>query len=359
MGITRGLESIHYPQLFPHYLLDIYAPSFFKRFTHGQIWFLERSFDAGSALDDHDTMIKAMLGDRPHHGPQAYGIGFEGVMESIALMLPMLIRYPHVHGRYVGSMGGFWFFIPDKPLSLLESFSPDFSDFLRYDTIGVYNDSLWSPGTLPRPQFEALRQDVFQKYLKWYMTNLNNLNGFLLNITDKDTRFLASFTLARICVDTYLIQLNMEQYLRKLLFLSLLDKYANLISQLGSKRKETEIWKGLLSFSMFESKIEPLLEKIPKEIGLAEFARNLLGELVNDVLYTMHGNISDPRAHEGEALDYLRTYRNSYHGYLLNNPNERTSFLNHSGDIPNHLPDYSISLWHLLLADPNGLISAF
>jgi hypothetical protein len=44
----------------------------------------------------------------------------------------------------------------------------------------------------------------------------------------------------------------------------------------------------------------------------------------------------------------LRAYRNSRHGYKINE-NERRALIAHDGKIPDNLPDLSIALWHYLL----------
>jgi hypothetical protein len=362
LAITDSLGSVHYPQLFPYYLLDIYAPLFFERFPKGEIWFMDSDFSVPHLLDEDNRTLAELHHPRSDlpHGAQVYGLGFDGIMESIGLMLPLLLRYPHVQGRVTSSIGGFWYFITHKPISLHDVFQPDFGDFLMYDIRYVYSDSMTYPHGPARPAFEPVRPQEFRQYLDWYIKNIRNLDGFLQNIPDVETRMLTSFSIARICLDTYLIQLIEWPYIRKLLFLNLLDKYANLISELGTRGNEAQIWKDLLSASTFKKKLKKLTKKIPEPIGLGNFAQVLLTEMINDTLYTKYqGPVKPTKRHEEEALSYLRNYRNTNHGYLLDGPTRRTLLIDHSGDIPNYLPDLSYYFWHILIADPQALIDAF
>jgi hypothetical protein len=50
----------------------------------------------------------------------------------------------------------------------------------------------------------------------------------------------------------------------------------------------------------------------------------------------------------------LWLYRTSRHGYTLRKETERLALLQHTGKIPNDLPDLAIALWHyILLRFPN------
>ena len=81
--------------------------------------------------------------------------------------------------------------------------------------------------------------------------------------------------------------------------------------------------------------------------------KNILQHTIGHVLHSKYDDWSYIESREDEAIDLLRTYRNSNHGYLIRNRND---FFEHTGDIPNYLPDYAIDLWHTFLADPKEFL---
>ncbi len=353
-GITDGLNVGHYGNLFPDYLLKIFSPFFFKKFPNGKIWFLP--FNENSM--NHFMTEEAILAKKyePSNDPfvlaQSLGIDFDAMLNSIGLEIPMFVRFPYLQGSMTGSTKGVVCFVINDPISIYGDrliLHEKLLDKTKY----VYTDSTWEPFSNPRHTYQTLDMDKFSKYFDWYIESLNQLYDFVLNLPDLETKRLVSFSLARICFDTYLIQIIEQPYLRKMLFFTLLDKYANLIPDLGSSRDETEIWRDLLSHSFFDNNFKNIAEKVPESLEVLPGMRDNLQRTIGHVLHSKYEDWSEIESHEEEAINFLRTYRNSHHGYLIRN---RSDFFKHTGDIPNHLPDYSLDLWHTFLADPKKFV---
>lgn len=122
-------------------------------------------------------------------------------------------------------------------------------------------------------------------------------------------------------------------------------------------RGETDIWKKLLSFNFFENNLESLTVQTPNVLRLSGFIGELLRDVINHLLTSKYPNWDERKLHEDEAIEFLRTYRNTHHGYLLYD-DQRTRIFEHDGDIPNYLPNYSLDLWHIFLSDPKKFVDA-
>ncbi|WP_101476846.1 hypothetical protein [Candidatus Nitrosotalea bavarica] len=359
-GIANGINAGSYGNLFPDYLLKLYAPLFFKKYPDGKIWFIPFSI-AGMHhfLIEGNKLTKKYKPDLHSLGfSQSYGIDFHDTLISIGLEIPMFVRFPYFQGSITGSMSGIVCFVINSPMSMYDD-NWNLHGFLMDKTKGYYTDSNWQPFKNTRSIFNPLSSKIFSKYFKWYVDSLNRLYDFVLNLSDLETKRLVSFSLARICLDTYLIQIIEQPYLRKILFLTLLDKYANFVHDFCSTKSETDIWKNLLSLTFFEHKLKPIVKKTPRSMQILQGMRFTLKHTVRHVLYSKHNTRINIKSHENEVAEYLRVYRNSHHGYLLNDKKKRIKFLDHTGEIPNYLPDLSLDLWHTFLANPQEFVDSF
>lgn len=355
-GITDGLGAGSYGNLFPDYLLKLYAPFFFECFEKGEIWFLPFNEDASIQFSIEQSILNRRYNpsDHPFGYSQSFGVDFESTLGTIGLEIPMFVRFPYLQGSMTGSMRGICCFIIKEPISIYKD-NVILHEKLMDKTKYFYSDSLWEGGN-PRYIFPPMKFDEFKEYFDWYIEALNNLYNFVLNLPDIESKRLVSFSIARSCLDTYLIQILEQPYLRKNLFFTLLDKYAGLVHEFRTGvRGDVDIWNKLLSFNFFENNLESITNNTPSALRLSGFIGDHLRDIVNHLLTSKYSDWDKRKLHEDEAIEILRTYRNTHHGYLLYD-DQRTTILQHDGDIPNYLPDYSLDLWHIFLADPKKFI---
>ena len=267
----------------------------------------------------------------------------------------MFLRFPYFQGTITGSMSGLVCFLINKPINMYEDHM-NLNTFLLEKTKWFYTDSNANPYSNPRSIFQKLNLKEFSRYFDWYISKLNNLYDFVQSINGLEKRHLLGFTIARICLDTYLIQIIEQPYLRKMIFFTLLDKYENLIKEFGSRKGDTIIWRELLSLTFFEENLKDLAKKTPRVLQILQGVRFNLKHTTRHVLHSKYDVRVNVKTHENEAIDFLRAYRNSHHGYFLTR-NRSQRFLEHTGEIPNYLPDYALDLWHIFLADPQEFVN--
>lgn len=355
-GVSEGINSGYYGNLFPDYLLKLYGPLFFEHFEEGEIWFLPFNENASRQFSTEQTILNRRHNPSSHYFgySQSFGVDFEATLSTIGLEIPMFARFPFLQGSSTGSMRGICCFIIKEPISIYKD-SMILHEKLLEKTKYFYNDSLWEGGNL-RNILPKMEFTEFKEYFEWYLDSINNLYDFVLNLPDLESKRLTSFSIARICLDTYFTQLLEQPYLRKNLFFTLLDKYAGLVHEFRTGiRSEVDIWNKLLSFSFFNDNLEPITELVPSALHLPKTVGEFLQDVVNHLLTEQYSDWNERKLHENEAIDFLRTYRNTHHGYLLYQ-DQRTRILQHNGDIPNYLPDYSFDLWHIFLADPKKFV---
>ena len=161
---------------------------------------------------------------------------------------------------------------------------------------------------------------------------------------EKRTQYLiAGWTVNRLAVDMLTISLADVPYVRTWQLFSFLDALANLINELTkdktNQQKDAQKVSELLTLEYFQNVIKPELEKIP-----VQAIRDGIIAHTNSIYEAIEA--MGTRDMSGQRL--LRAYRNSRHGYAINEK-ERKALIEHSGKMPDDLPDLGIALWHYLL----------
>ncbi len=360
-GFAAFIEQVTYRNAISEYLLDIYAPKFFKTFPKGEIWFVPIDTNYLSLADRRLEPIAKQLGPMMMGTRTvplfATGVSLFDYPLTIALSLHMTLRYPNVQGVVKEIYNGFLLFLIDPPI---DSQSGDMSlrEMLRSPLFGVYNDLLSEAGHSLRIRRAPLPFPKFRSFLDRYINWLNGLVDFLSSIDDANDFLLASLTVGRICLDTYLIQNEYAPYPRKVLFFNLLDKYSNLVRFPARKedhKEETRIWKNLVKITTYETKLRPCLQALP--YGFRQDAKSIVKETIATVIGEGYQRGIRPRVREDVAAELLRAHRNSGHGFFLDEKT-RLVIMRHSGDIPNFLPDLAVTLWYCFVANPSKFMHA-
>jgi hypothetical protein len=162
---------------------------------------------------------------------------------------------------------------------------------------------------------------------------------------------ISSWTLNRLAVDVLAIALIDVPYIRKWQFFGLVDASASLINELtlpdklkkGTQRmaRDRDMAEKLLTRDWFQTELKPVLEQISVAAIREEIITHT--ETTYEAIEAMEIKTRKANA-TGQQL--LRAYRNSRHGYAIN---DREILLLHSGKIHDDIPDISIALWHYLL----------
>ncbi len=198
-----------------------------------------------------------------------------------------------------------------------------------------------------------------KEYLTWYITIFNIFFDNLLEYgksqeNDSRTNFAtAGWTINRLAIDTYAIASTDAPYVRKWQFFGFVDALGNLMNHISKGKTTTKedgkVFGVLLSLPFFYDKLRPSLEKIPIPI--------IRHELINNAqnIYESIDRMKSTVKTTGEEItisgqDLLRAYRNSRHGYAINET-QRDQLIAHDGKIPDNLPDLCIALWHYLLLE--------
>lgn len=359
LRIQAFFESIGYRNATPYHFEETIAPFFFKNFPCGKIWFVERNeekithiFRKERELTEKEFGSEALLTGKQ---PQSMsGLQIPDSLQDFGLSLALIPNFPKIHGTNVNTLWGNFLFIPELPINLFQEYKVNVTDALYGNLNFLYaDDTTISSG--PRRQIDYFEENVFPKYLEWYIDHLGILVDFVLNRPNLDDFYLLSLTLSRICVETYFMQVSWSSFIRKIVFFNLLDKYASLVKEvLRLSIKDVEIWKRMLSTSTYENKIKHNLEKVDEVVGSSFKGTGSAFYKDNTIALSLHleGNLS-----EEEIGNLLRAYRNSHHGYLLRR-DQRKLILSHTGNISNALPDLSIIFWHALLQNPEEFINS-
>jgi len=224
-------------------------------------------------------------------------------------------------------------------------------EYLLYDLRFVYSEAKSSNDFIQdfvasRYHYPASVADPerTKQYLDWYVYQIGQVMKTIVAIDDAPCRKVVALMINRLAVNIIIIMAVDIPYIRKWYFLSLLDMLASLESlccQVSgrSQRQEAELWKCFLAQSFWEDAVFPALQQIPVDAVRSELFR-LSEQQLNAI-----DNLGS------EAIDILRDYRNSYHGYYLIKRESMERLLQHSGQIPDDLPDLAIGLWHHLLMD--------
>ena len=219
-------------------------------------------------------------------------------------------------------------------------------EYLLYDLRFVYSETKSSNDFIK--DFAASRYhypdsvvhpESTKQYLDWYINQIGQVMTTIVAIDDAPCRKVVALMINRLAVNIIIIMAVDIPYIRKWYFLGLLDMLASLESlcrQVSerSQHQEAELWGYFLDPGFWEAVVFPALEQIP-----VDTIRSELLSLSEQQLKAIC-NLGS------EAIDILRDYRNSYHGYYLLNQENMERLLQHSGEIPVDLPDLSIGLWH-------------
>ena len=224
-------------------------------------------------------------------------------------------------------------------------------EYLLYDLRFVYaeaksSDDLIQDFVASRYHYpdSVVHPESTKQYLDWYINQIGQVMTTIVAIDDAPCRKVVALMINRLAVNIIIIMAVDIPYIRKWYFLGLLDMLASLESlcrQVNerSQRQEAELWECFLAPGFWEAVVFPALQQIP-----VDAIRSELLSLSEQQLKAI-GNLGS------EAIDILRDYRNSYHGYYLLKRKSMERLLQHSGEIPDNLPDLAIGLWHYLLMD--------
>lgn len=366
--VKAAEELAHVPlrNHFSDYLYEFYAPFFFKTFPNGRIVFFPFDRHAARHIDStlYSVSRRYKVSFEPLFGQsQGMALDFLDTVGVTGLRLPLIPRFPFLQGYDTYTENGVFYFLIDTPINILHSDNISLREKLFFDTGGFFSDHRAEPFHSDHSAWLGRPLDSVQQldYLRWYVSTMNNLVDFVSAIQDPKVITLTSFTIGRICLDTHLLQIIDNPYLRKSLFFNLLDKYANLVvftryGNNATQSMEFDVWNRLLSYIEFGSRLKPILKNTPQYLELIPQSEYFLKDMIRFMLWSKYGKMVKPKSRLAEAMMYLRNYRNSLHGYLLNTEAKRESFLTHNGEIPNYLPDYSFVLWHALITDPEKFV---
>ena len=269
----------------------------------------------------------------------------------------------------------------DFPALPVDAFRTD-STFLMEDRESMDNDERFDLKS-------KLTSKDAETYLRWYISALNGLMGFLTDpqyfgridsptTLDPDLWHQAMLFVNRVYIEAGVIQtcINRGEYFRKVTFFALLDKLARLVQATSPSRvKDWEVFKRMLTRSFGEARLIAGLAGIPEPmkgilIAKAEEAYRstyevaIAGIWVKDCLKSggrvkiNSGATALDQSEEEYVVDLLRNIRNTHHGYFEAGKSEcPLRLIVHNGNTSDLLPDLG-PLWVLALtANPGWFLA--
>lgn len=354
------LCTIHDGNLPPVILKEKIAERFFTCFPSGQICYVPNEESGRREL----LRVYAALSERYlrgyHHIPHNVGLDLDLALVSAGLDMPLHLTFPYMMGTNAPLAFGNIIFMAGKPIPTWDSDHVSCPEVLVGGVSGIYTDIhtpsrghkrpiLVYPGIQLGDEKTIFNDHDYRSYFEWYAHALAGLYDLLSGASNEEDAFLASISISRILAESYITVLSDVPLLRLIMVFGVLDKYANLSSSLGySTGGEPDIWVRMLSKNNFKKNSE-ILSSI---VGLGKYFADMndaiceeLADIVDEQsLQTVNPNIDPARL--------LRIYRNSYHGYLLRELQDRRTIVSHSGNISNEFADVVILLWNAFVKDP-------
>jgi hypothetical protein len=363
LDVDLVFGGMHCGNLPPLLLKELVAPMFFEDFPNGKIFYVPdselRSIEMLKVERDLGIKYQSRYdGFAPPH--PSSNLNLDLSLRATGIDIALGLTFPFLMGINAPLAFGNFIFLTGNPIPAWDKNSFSAQDLLSIGVSGVYTDSQTPSRGVKRPIFidtysgrGVFKSTDYDSYLVWYISTYQKLYGFLNALSDKEHAFLASLSIARIMAETYLAILSDVPLIRLMLAFAVLDKYANLSSQLGfSSLTEPDIWEHMLSPAFF-SKTSRMFGQVP---GLGHFLTLLndgIGEELNSI--THESNLETLRS-DLKANKLMRIYRNSYHGYLLHDDVHRKTLLSHSGDIFNEFADIAVLLWNAFVLDPSKFL---
>ena len=334
-GYAKSLDDILYGNSAPAVIRDCLAPKYFSDYPSGRIVYVAYRREAlhSAWAIDNQTAEKLKL-SAAYAGPQPFsGLGMDSLPYH-ALVWFSTLFFPHVLFAVKAPYTGFLLFFTGKPVKY-----DGWGDGLRLSSLifdelsHVFGDDR-NPGRDQRYVFpnEPLDISSTMSLLTWWIAAVSKRMDNLLSSQDSTTASLVALTMNRILVESTLLNVSFNHLQRKTLFLSVVDKWANLLANARGRKDEVRIWREILSRNFVSSRIKPFLRKLDSPLG--------------ELLSRMASYAVDNLAIDGLRPQLLRVYRNTAHGYSIR---DAALLLKHDLPINNDVPDLASLLVLYLL----------
>ena len=354
------LLAMHDGNLPPVILKEQIADRFFGCFPDGQICYV-----AHEAAGRHEliricaSLSKQYLGGYPHF-PHDVGLSLDYALDSVGLDMPLHLTFPYIMGINAPLAFGNIVFMTSKPVPTWDLKHVSCSEMLMSGVCDIYTDNrtpsrghrrpiLVYPGIQLGDERTTFNNYEYRSYFEWYVGALAGMYNLVSKASSDEDAFLVSISISRILSESYAAVLSEVPLLRLILIFGILDKYANLSTSLGySTGREPDMWMRMISSDNFKKNSE-ILSNI---VGLGKHFADVNDAICGELAYLVDEQSLQKANPKIEPARLLRIYRNSYHGYLLLDPQDRKTIICHSGNIINEFADLAPLLWNAFVKDP-------
>ena len=402
------LLTVAHPTEILEYLQKFAVPSFFEKYQKGKIYFIRYDDilvtmnSVARVLSDVDIFGVDIFRENlvPRSMRRVHHTGLDTFVDT-TLKSILGGFFPNIYGVAISRIGGYILLLFDNPFK----FEPDKPEWDYFKESGIFDDikgklnfeQLINLVRKKEVDFETAYNryvhhkdfsvDNMDSLIKWLISCLNDYYLKLLDFCNfsNEANFIdftfhrkVYLTLERIFLEINNVIFEFDNYLKKILYFDLHDKISNLM--VTSSQDRPKIFKRLLRLSHFNGKISKILQNLPVPFNsyLIEYGEGIYNAIIessvnhiwdksrktdkgvqlreidsenqNKWIGKKYKDTRTKISDEEYSVNLLHEFRNTLHGYVLNNFYFEKYLAIHEGQVSDYLPDLSL-IWLFVMLD--------